>query len=213
MKGTALSEKAYSIIKERLNSFEKGKHLSVRQIAKQLGMSYTPVREAFHRLEREGFLERVPNVGFFVARMDINDIIEIFQVRECLERFVLEKVFDIITDDEIRVLSDCVRQQEVFLGKGDIKQYMKMDERFHFVFFELYGNRHFIRLIKNVREQYLICSDRIAKAGSAEAIMEHKQIIEHIKNRDKEKALSLMVAHIENAKQRMKEGYIRLLDL
>lgn len=147
-------------------------------------MSYTPVREAFQRLQREGLLELVPNVGFFVARMNIKDVVEIFQVRECLERFVLDKVFDLITDKEIGVLSDCVQQQALFLEAGDIGQYMNMDERFHLVFFELYGNQHFIRLIKNVREQYLICSIKIARNGSSEAITEHAQIIDHIKNRE-----------------------------
>ena len=90
----SLSDKAYNLIKEKLISCDEGEYLSIREMSEQIGMSYTPVREAFQRLAKEGLLEQVPKLGFFVRRIDIRRISEIFQVRECLELFVLERVFD-----------------------------------------------------------------------------------------------------------------------
>ena len=208
MKTADLSENAYEIAKERLLDYEQGKYLSARSFSSEIGMSYTPVREAFIRLQKEGFLERVPNVGFFVVKLGIREILEIFQVRECIESFVFEKVFEAITDNEVSEMNALVNVQMDALVCKDIKQYIKADEQFHFIFFRIYGNKHFISLIKSIREQYMLCSNRIAKAGGTEGIKEHKQLIQCIANKDKEGAVSTIVNHIGNAKQRMKEGFI-----
>lgn len=212
MRALTLSDKAYSIVKDKIFNSEKGRYLSVREVAGEIGVSYTPVREAFQRLEREGLLQLVPNVGFFVPQMDIADIVEIFQVRECIERFVFERVFDQITEDDLLRMSGLIDQQEHALKNGQIREYVRLDEEIHMTFFTLYKNSHFINLIKNVREQYLICSFKIAKQGSIEAVDEHRQIVDHIRNRDREKAVELLVAHIESAKQRMRDGYISVLE-
>lgn len=208
-----LSEKAYQIIKEKLLHYEKGKYLSARDLSNEIGMSYTPVREAFLRLHKEGFLKRVPNVGFFVVHLEIGDIIEIFQVRECLENFVFKATFDTITNNEIMEMEKLIDIQKDSLQEGDIRQYVKADEMFHFIFFKLYGNKHFISLIKNVHEQYLFCSNRIAKSGSTEGINEHIKILEQIKQKNKDKATKLLAEHITNAKHRVTEGFIGALDL
>lgn len=210
MSNLTLSDRAYNLIKEKIISYDEGQYLSIREMASEIGMSYTPVREAFQRIEKEGLLKRIPNVGFFVPQIDIRHIEEIFQVRECLEVFVLDKVFDLITAEDLETLSDYVDNQVEHLRKGEIHQYVMVDKQFHMLPFRLYGNSHFIDLIENVREQHLICSVKIARNESTEAIKEHRELIEHMGNKDKERALSTLRTHIDNAKQRMKDGYISL---
>lgn len=213
MRTSDLSEKAYQITKEKIINYEKGKYLSARSFSNDIGMSYTPVREAFIRLQKEGFLERVPNVGFFVVNLDIKDVLEIFQVRECVEKFVFQAAFDSISDNDIQNMRKLIVKQKDALKKGDIRQYIKIDEQFHLVFFNIYGNKHLTDLIKNVRERYLFCSNEIAKSGSMEGINEHNEIIEQIAAKNKETAVKLMEKHIDTAKQRMKEGFINALDV
>ncbi len=208
VKSDTLSEKAYHIIKEKITGFENGSYLSAREFSNEIGMSYTPVREALIRLQREKFLQRVPNVGFFVVRTDIKDVIKIFQVRECIEKFVFEEAFDLITDKDIHKLVELVDQQKRLLKKGDIKQYTKKDNEFHHVFFELYDNDYFISIIENLREQYFFCSNKIAKYSSPEALDEHIQILDEIKAGNKEQATACLQAHIKKAILRMKEGFI-----
>jgi len=72
-----LSEHAYVVLKEKLLTMEGGAYLSMRQFANEIGMSYTPVREAFLRLQNEGALKQIPNVGFLVATMDIKEILQL----------------------------------------------------------------------------------------------------------------------------------------
>ena len=84
-----LSSLAYKAIKERIASMPSGSYLSARQCALELGISYTPVREAFLQLQKEGVLRQVPNVGFFIQNIDLTDLFQILQVRECVDLVAL----------------------------------------------------------------------------------------------------------------------------
>jgi len=212
MRTETLSDKAYHIIKQKLITSDNGVFLSARQYANELKMSYTPVREAFLRLNKEGLLELVPNVGFFMTRLDTKDIMEIFQVRECLELFVLRKIFNNITDEHIKALEKCVEEQRNKLASNSIYEYMDADERFHMLFIEIYNNQHIMKFYQNVREKYLVCSKDIAMQHSYNAIEEHLQLIKSIEDKDLEGAVTILALHIENTKQRVKDGYIRIMD-
>ena len=92
MNGISRSEEAYQSLRRRIRQLPAGTHLSIRSCAAELGMSSTPVREAFLRLEQEGSLRQVSNVGFFTQEYDFSALSYYYQVRECLEPFVLENV-------------------------------------------------------------------------------------------------------------------------
>ena len=205
-----LSEKAYNIIKERLLYTKKGSYLSIRKVAEELNMSYTPVREAFLRLHKEGFLELVPKVGFFTNCIDINEILQIYEVRECIELFVFKKIFNSIGPKHIELLKKYLEEQKNCLDKKDIHGYVKADQKFHEVFLEIYNNQYLSNLYRNIREQYFICSNNIAERHSGVAVEEHERLIKCIENKDFEKAINLLSMHIENAKQRVKDGFRRV---
>lgn len=139
MKIENLSDKAYNIIKGKLIYAEKGSCLSIKAYVDELNMSCTPVREALLRLHKEGLLQLVPNVGFFTTEMDTGEILKVFQVRECIE------------------------EQKHQLEANDIAKYIKADEQFHKIIMDIYNNTYISKLYKNVREHYLICSNKIAR--------------------------------------------------
>lgn len=203
----SLSEKAYHLVKDMILACEKGQYLSMRDVASQIGMSYTPVREAFQRLKNEGLLDLEPNVGFFVPRLDISELVKIYEARECIEKFVLDKAFDNLRPADIKELKDAVEEQKKCLAAEDIRGYLKEDERFHMVFFKACNNPYLTELVRSIRAKYLVCSKKI-RHGSDVAIEEHLSMIELIEKGDKEKAAALMQFHVTHAKQRMMEGYI-----
>ncbi len=206
-----MGERAYQALREKIITLESGTYLSARSFADEVGMSYTPVREAFLRLQREGSLRQVPNVGFFVETMDLNDILQIYQVRECIEPFVLEKVFSLIRPEHIAQMRALVAKQEGALKKGDIAQYMKLDIALHEILLDLYGNRHIKALYHGIREQYLFCSRKIAESSYPDGVAEHGEAIDAMERGDKKTALKLCCEHIDNARRRMKEGYINVI--
>ncbi len=205
-----LSDQAYKLIKSKLASYEKGQFISARESAREYEMSYTPMREAFQRLHQEGFLKLVPNVGYFVNSIEVIDVIQIFQVRECMETFVIEKVTPLLTDSDIQMLDEYNSRQQKHLDEKDIWQYLNCDEAFHLRFFAVYGNPHLLKTYKNVREQFKICSNRIANNMSIEVYEEHCKIIEALRARDKPLAISNCREHLEKSKQRIIDGFIRV---
>lgn len=207
-----LGDRAYYALKEKIITLESGTYLSARQFANEIGMSYTPVREAFLRLQREGAIRQVPNVGFFVETMDLSDLIQFFQVRECIEPFVLKKVFSRFTPQHINKMREYVEKQRHALAAGDIMDYMLIDISLHEVILEMYGNRHLFTLYHTIREQYMYCSNKIAVDYYPDAISEHLSMIDAIERDDMKSALKLLTSHIENAKQRMRDGYTNITE-
>jgi DNA-binding GntR family transcriptional regulator len=206
-----LSNHAYDVLKEKLLTMESGDYLSARQFATDIGISYTPVREAFLRLQQEGALRQVPNVGFFVVSMDINEILQLFQVRECIEPFVLKQVGSRISPSHIILMRGYADEQKQALESGDITKYMKLDIKIHEVLLDLYDNQHLKSLYHTIREKYLLCSKRIALSFYPGALEEHKTLIDALEAGDAELSLKILNDHIENAKQRIMEGYIKIV--
>lgn len=207
----SLSDKAYIIIKEKILNNTKDKYLNLRKMAEELEMSYTPVREAFQRLEREGFLELIPKVGYFIPELDLKDIRKIFETRECIENFVFDKVFDQIEEEHINELSNCLDKMIKNFENNETKEFYKNDKKFHKVFFEINNNKYLTNLMENVREKHLIGSRKtimeMKKQGVVPAIEEHKKLIKIIKTGNKEKAKKIFEEHIKNSKERMEDGY------
>lgn len=205
-----LSERAYQELKSKLVTMASGTFISARQFALEIGMSYTPVRDAFLRLQREGTLKQIPNVGFFVETMDYGDLIQSFQARECLELFVLDKVFERIKPEHIQKMRELNDEARAALIEKDMLKYMHSDMKLHEVIMDLYANKHLSGLYRNVREQYMICSNRIAKFYDSDALNEHLQFIDMMEATDKEHSILLLKAHIIKSEQRIKDGYINI---
>ncbi len=206
----SLSDKAYLALKKKIVTLGGGSYISARQFANEVGLSYTPVREAFLRLEREGTLKLVPNIGFFINTFDIGDIIQIFQARECTEIFVFEKAFDLFTKEHTEKMKKINAQVEAALQKGNIVEYQQLDIKFHETFFQVYGNKHLIGFYHNIREQYMLCSIRVAKKLSNASVLEHAAIIDCIELGDKEKAVNALKKNMSQARERVIEGYINV---
>jgi len=207
----SLSEQAYNALKEKLLTLESGAYLSARQFASEVDMSYTPVREAFLRLQSEGTLKQVPNVGFFVASMDMNEILQFFQVRECIEPFVLKHVISRVTPSHIILMRKIVEEQKQALDSKDITKYMKLDINIHEVLLDIYGNPHLKTMYHTIREKYMFCSNRVALASNSEAMNEHSRLVDAIEKGDTDLSLDILSRHIESAKQHIMEGYIKVI--
>lgn len=209
---STLSDKAYQILKEKIINLKSGSYLSARQFANEIGMSYTPVREAFLRLQREGAIKQVPNVGFFVENIDLADLYQSYEVRECIEPFVLKKAFNRFTPENIAAMRSLVEKQAKTLATGKIVQYMRYDIELHEIMFRIYNNKPLLDFYRSIREQHMFCSNKIAVTFNEDALEEHRQLIDAIEAGDLQSALNILNSHIENAKQRMKEGYISVIE-
>jgi GntR family transcriptional regulator, rspAB operon transcriptional repressor len=209
----SLSEVAYIALKKKVMTTGGGTFISARQFASEVGLSYTPVREAFLRMQKEGTLRLVPNVGFFVESLDIAEVIQIFQARECTELFVLDKVFNRITKEHIDQMKRISAQQYEALTQGNIHEYQLLDIKLHEIIFVISGNKHLLKFYRGIREQYMVCSLKIAHDLSNAAYLEHSEYLASLESGNKEKAISDLKKHLLQARERMIEGYINVSNI
>jgi DNA-binding GntR family transcriptional regulator len=210
MEKELLSNEAYRLVKDKIKLCNN-QHLSIRKTAKELNMGYSPVREACQRLHQEGLLQEVPRVGYFIPQIEMKNIIEIFEVRKFVEKYVFEEVFDSLTDEHLITLSDYITKEIYFLKEKKLKYFHKYDKKFHMLFFKIYNNSVLIKLMKNVMDKYYMCSYKtlssVNKNENVDAIEEHERIIKYVKQKNKQKAIVELIKHIHNSEERIKQGY------
>lgn len=212
MDKVTLSQKAYEEIKKCLEQSKYDGYINGRQVARDLGMGYTPVREAFLRLQNEGLIRKEDNIGYFVNKVDIKELIRIFQVRECIEMFVWNQAFDKITDREINLMKALHQKEVTLFNAGEIQDFSKIDIQLHGVILKFYGNDDLNTLYFNVRQRHLLCPIETLKMGSKAALEEHAELIGYVEQRDKEAAVAMLQTHIRRTVMRMREGYVTFLE-
>ncbi|MCI8438632.1 MAG: GntR family transcriptional regulator [Oscillospiraceae bacterium] len=203
-----LSSMAYQAIKERIAAMPSGSYLSARQCALELGISYTPVREAFLRLQKEGVLRQVPNVGFFIQNVDLTDIFQLFQVRECVELFALDKVFAKLAEKHMDQMRRLCGEQEEARRAGDSYRYTELDAAFHRISLEQLGNRPLLGLYDNTRARYQIISGQLLPLIDEDVQREHREFVQAVERRDLALARQSLQLHIQGMKRRIIDSYV-----
>jgi DNA-binding GntR family transcriptional regulator len=118
-----------------------GSRLSEVQVAKQLNVSRTPMREAFAQLEREGLVTVLPRIGAFVRSVTVRDVEEIYTVRSALECLAVQLAADRITALGRAQLDDVVGAMQAAVGAADPASYVDALDRFYTVVMTIADNR------------------------------------------------------------------------
>ena len=198
-----LSKKVYRILKKEIikGSFTPGSKILEFQIAQQMGISRTPVREAIRLLAAEGFVILSPNQGAVVRTVSVENIKEVLQIHSVLEGLAARLACEVINKDGLEELENYLNKMENLLKAGDSIAYSEVDLKFHDTIVNACGNNQLIKMRKNIRDQaqrYRISSLRVAKR-LRESMTEHRKIFEAFKERDSNKADRMSQKHIQNA--------------
>lgn len=183
-----------------------GKRLMEIQLAEQLGVSRTPVREAIRKLELEGLVIMVPRKGAYVASISKKELLDILELRIGLEAMAARLAADRISDDEIKILEDISMKLEESIEKNNLEDMMKYDEQFHSFIFETSGNVRLQSIMASMWEpvynkfRLKYMSDY---SSAVNIVEEHKNIVKALKKGDKDLAEKLAKVHIETSEQFM----------
>jgi len=197
-----LSQKVYRILKTEIikGSLKPGNKLLGSEIAKQLGVSRTPIREALRELAAEGFVKMTPNQGIIVNNSSIEEIQEFLQIRSVLEGLAARLAAGMINKKEIKELEKYQEQMEHYAKKDDNLAFSEIDARFHELILCISGNIKLIQIRKNVsdlahgyRKRSLSIPGRLKCS-----LKEHREILEALKRKNAEQADKLSQRHIEN---------------
>jgi len=201
-----LREKAYHTIKRAIvtGEYESNSILYESTTAKLLEMSRTPIREALMRLSEEGLVKNLPNNGFLVTAVTLKEIDEIFDLRLCLEKYVIEEMIDNDAQIDLSEVEKHIKEQEAALEKNDYWASFEANHKFHIKLVDLAKNDTLTKVMQGLRDKPIQSGFRALrrKANLSEAIVEHKAIIDALRNRDKVRAIAEIRRHVLNAKKR-----------
>jgi DNA-binding GntR family transcriptional regulator len=184
-------------------TLKPGERLMEIQLADELGVSRTPIREAIRRLELEGFLVMVPRRGTYVADLSIKDINEVFEIRTALDVLAAGLAAERITEDELEKMERLLVQIGEYIEISDAEKIVEADEQFHDVLYQASRNDRLVGIICNLREQFTrFRTISMAYPGRIKKTLdEHRHLVEAIAQRDVEVAQQCAREHMENAEQ------------
>lgn len=202
-----LRELVFESLREAIlnQQLEPGERMMEIQMAEEMGVSRTPVREAIRKLELEGLVVMVPRKGAYVAGLSLKDVADVFEIRRALEGLAAELAVDRITDDELENLERYLVKISEEIDRGDLNKVIETDTDFHTLLYQASRNQRLSQIINNLREQIQrFRATSLSNPGRMkEAVEEHRKIVEAISSRDGETARRLAQEHIENAENSM----------
>lgn len=178
------------------------------QLAEELGVSRTPVREALRKLELEGFIVMVPRKGAYVADLSFKDIADVFEIRAALEALAAGLAAERITDEELEEMERLLVEKAEAIAANDMEKLIEVDTKFHDAIYRASRNERLYAIINNLREQIQrFRTTSLAYPGRMkQSLDEHRGIVEALQARDIQLARNLAQEHIENAENSMLEA-------
>jgi DNA-binding GntR family transcriptional regulator len=200
----SLADCAYEEIKRRIFDFAlmPGERLSESELAQQISVSRTPLRQALHRLQHEGFVEGIPKVGWQVPVLDFTKFDELYEFRILMERHAVHAIRAAGKDREL--LHDLARIWLVPSRQRleDPKEVGALDEAFHCQLVECTGNSEIVRTYHEITERMRIVRrlDFHKPERIASTYAEHARILATLQKGRNGEAQRLLQAHIDQSR-------------
>lgn len=210
--GKTLADRVFSALQDEIvmGQIAPGSKLGEAELAARFGVSRGPLREAIRRLESRQLLERIPHVGCRVTQLSLDDLIEVYQVRELLEGEAVRLAASAMSDEEIVGLREVLAQheQQRDLQAGEAYFQHEGDLDFHYRIIQGSHNKTLINLLLGelyyrVR-MYRYRASRVSQRPQR-ALHEHHAIMEAIEQRDGEMAALLMRRHLARARSNLEQ--------
>lgn len=201
------TDKAYAAIYEALTAgrLRPGEHLAEERLAREIGVSRTPVREALRRLSAEGFIEIMPNQGGKVPLLSVEDVIEIFDLRVILESYAASLAARKITAAQLDELSGlCDGMEKAFAKRRSdgIGEISRSNRRFHRIIIEATRGQRLSRILPQVIEMPLVLDTyyRFSTDDMNRSMRHHRELTLALAAHDPDWAKSVMRVHIQSAR-------------
>lgn len=207
----SLGEHVFDSLKQAIirGNMSPGEWLVESHIADTLGISRTPVREAIHKLEREGLIERQPRGGFTVLGLTRDDIEETFGIRAVLEGYAARLAAIKHHKKELAPLEKKIEEFEKYLAQKQQAELTRINTEFHDLLYALSKSPKLVHMINGLRDQIFRFRQMILKESKRARIsnQDHKQMLEFIRKRDAEGVEALVREHIIRGQEMVLEAY------
>ncbi|QVL36825.1 GntR family transcriptional regulator [Aminirod propionatiphilus] len=204
-RNTDLRQIVYEKIKEAIVNgiIPPGHRLSEVELADQLAVSRTPVREAIRQLAQTGLVVLIPRRGAYVALPTVQDALDLYELRSGLELIAMERA---CKNPPLEELQACL---SIFRNATDaipVAVFLEGDRRFHAAISAASHNRYLQEVLENISDQINLCRHySVAKLPLGTSSLEHVTIIEAMMAGDGDKALSTLREHLARARDALVE--------
>jgi DNA-binding GntR family transcriptional regulator len=188
-----------------------GEIYSELELAREFGVSRTPVREALLKLAAENFIVFHSRKGMSINYFTRKDIEDLFELRQAVEESIIIKLVENLTKDQIQTAKNIITQQkECVKSHYDENLFLEIDRKFHLFLIETSGNRIMAQTYNNIRDYVTITArEALLKKGRVhEVISEHKAILEALSKKNVEGMREAIRKHLTTSKLTALEGRI-----
>ncbi len=193
------------------NDIVPGQKISYRMIAEKLGMSLTPVVQAFKILEFQGFVKHEPNKGYYIEPLSLQEIKEIYELRETVEISLLPKVIDNLNTESINKLNDILRRNDT--EKLNLNNRLIMDRDFHITLSSTSKQKIQIQTLRNLFDLLYLKyrGSRLFDSSEITVGSQHQMIFDAVITRDIDKATDAMRFHFKTIKAKALSSLSQIL--
>jgi len=200
----SLTNVIYDQLEEMIltGKLKPGERINESQLSGQLGVSRAPIREACRQLEKSGIVEVKARRGSFVYEIDVNEVIELYDIRAAMDALAAEKAAGLANRAELDRLKKFLKNMAAAIDAGDFQSYFKANIDFHTEIVRLSRNKNLYSLIEGIYNKASLCrktnlslQDRVRKSYD-----QHKEILDAIEAGNSAEASRLMRHHILDAK-------------
>jgi len=201
-----LSARVYNQIKQLIlcNEIMPGQKLHHQQLSERLGVSRTPVREALTRLVQEGYVSFLPNRGFTCKEIRLQEAEELYELRESLEAFAVEKAVEKLTDSSLEELRQRMELYGLDVQNRFTRERLVYDQDVHLQIAQIAGNETLKNTLSHVFERIVLKrrTDGIYDpARGLTAHQEHAELLDAMVRRDAQAAVAIVRGHIQAGKK------------
>jgi DNA-binding GntR family transcriptional regulator len=197
---TSIGQHIFSQLKEAIlkGDITPGNRLVENKIAKASGISRTPVREAFHKLESEGLIKPIPQGGYVVTGLTKEEVEDIFGIRSLLESYAAGLAAKNHNESDLLALDEKNREAQKCLDENRLENLPKINTNFHDILYSMSGRPKLIEMIYNLQAQtYRFRKIILSEKKHAEiSLKTHKELVRALKKRDAGRVETLIRKHI-----------------
>jgi DNA-binding GntR family transcriptional regulator len=182
-------------------NLKPGAAVSENELAKELGMSRTPVREALQELQKLNLIEVYPQRGSIISCIDFDIVEETVFLRRVLEKAIVEELCDTITEEKLMILEQNIKLQEFYIDNRSTQKVMELDNEFHKTLFMMCNKERTYHLMEGMLGHF----DRIRTLSlytvkEIKIIADHRAIVNAIRSHDKNLAGEFVIKHLSRYK-------------
>ena len=201
----SLQSQAYNIIKEQIlsKSLDSDILYSETRLARELGISRTPLREALQCLSQDGYITIIPSRGFQIRRLDKDTMRESIEVRCAIEGFCVHLAASLREDERfitfLKDMEESLKRQKTALNSDNFPvSFTEEDHQFHMLLVHFARNSEFDHLFQRLLYMiHLTTANALSVTGRAQATLEeHENFYHHLKNGNTDQAYQILIGHL-----------------